>query len=128
MAEEAIELKKVARKGATEVQLSGRASLYNAELFEKELNSIVKENKEKTLGFNLAGLQAIDSSGIAALVKVLKSAMGLKIVFFGADSTIQRVFGSTGLDTFFKFTSANQFDSQHPLGGRDDIDDLIDSL
>ena len=89
---------------ATIVQYVGSITLYNTPTIRKELLGLIKEKKCPYVLVDMRQVKYIDSSGVAALVEALKSAMEAKTRFglFGLTPTTKEVLSLTRLLHIFE--------------------------
>ncbi|MCP4136442.1 MAG: STAS domain-containing protein [bacterium] len=78
--------------------------------------------KPKIIAINCTKLDKIDSSGIGSLVLFLNNAMKkkIKLVFFGLNYTIQRLFNKAKLNHFFTITTKSKFEVDYMTENHDE--------
>lgn len=91
------------REGATVVEVQvPRLDAAQALAFKAGLLDVLKDGAATRLVLDFAGVKMIDSSGLGALVSVLKSLNGRgSIAIANANATVQGVFRLTRLDRVF---------------------------
>ena len=91
--------------GNFELVLSGRIYADVAPELKQEVLALVDKGLKKLI-VDACGLEQIDSSGLNVFVHVLKKIRptGGRIVFFGLNENLERVFEITKLDTVMEVT------------------------
>ena len=85
-----------------DVDVSGEIDIFNSETFKETLIALISQN-ETGIHINCAELSYIDSTGLGALVSVLKKVRlyGGDIVLSNLKHTISKLFKITNLDKAF---------------------------
>lgn len=84
--------------------------------FEKAVQDVLTDLKETVLGFNLSGIDLIDSSGLSTLIRLTNASKKnqVQILFYGASPTILSVIRVARLSTLFTFITTEDFEKRHP--------------
>ena len=79
------------------------------------------EKRPLVIAINCTKLEKIDSSGIGNLVLFLNNAMNqnIKLVFFGLNYPIQKLFYKAKLNQFFTITTRSKFETDYSIGFSD---------
>ena len=82
----------------------------NAKQFEKSIYEYL-ENEPQKIGIDMAEVPTIDSSGIAALIEILKKIKGYggELILHSLSPETHASFQAAKLDTFFKIMSQKEF-------------------
>lgn len=125
-----MEIQAKKRKGATEFIPIGKLDILKAESFENSLQEKINASSEKVVGINLSKVEYIDSSGLGALIKVLKAAQssGKTMLLFGAAPKIQNIFQLAKLEKFFTFISPVEFNTKYPSPEDQEMDEFLKKL
>ena len=94
----------------TVVDLGGRITLGDGSaLLRRTVRQLLDDNRTRIL-INLADVDYIDSSGIATLIEVLKSAqrMQMEFVLFGLSPAVQDAFRLTHVNRVFRIVETEE--------------------
>jgi len=80
------------------VRVSGEIDLSNAETFRQKLDEVL-QRRPAVITFELAGLEFLDSSGIAVMVNAARECEGIRVT--NASPIVRRVLEVTGLGDVF---------------------------
>ena len=96
--------------------LNGDLYIENMKDAENVLNELVSK-RPRVLAMNCKNLDYIDSSAIAALVKLVRNAMSknIELLFYDLNSSIQQIFQTVNLDRFFTITTREKFEEKYNL-------------
>lgn len=100
--------------GYYRVRMTDPVDLYKAEELSRELNAFLDEiasnNKVLPLLMDFSALDYLDSSAIGVLTRLRKrcETEDIKIVFFGLQMQVKKVFEMTSLFKFFPFFETEQ--------------------
>lgn len=96
------------------VHLKGDLYIENMKEAENLLNEQVSKNP-KVIGVDCQNLDYIDSSAIAALVRIVKTAMSknIELLFYDLNSSIMQIFQTVNLDKFFTLTTKAKFEEKY---------------
>ncbi|MCS6985225.1 MAG: STAS domain-containing protein [Leptospiraceae bacterium] len=125
-----MEIKTRNRKAALEIIPIGKLDILKAEQFETDLQEKIRATTEKVIGINLAKVEYIDSSGLGALIKVLKASQnaGKTLLLFGVSPKIQNIFQLARLEKFFTFTTPLDFNTKYPSPEDEEMDEFLKKL
>jgi anti-anti-sigma factor len=80
------------------VRVTGEIDLSNAETFRQKLDEVI-QRRPTIIVFDLAGLEFLDSSGIAVMVNAARDCEGIRVT--NASPIVRRVLEVTGLVDVF---------------------------
>ncbi|MBV6493169.1 MAG: Anti-sigma-B factor antagonist [Turneriella sp.] len=92
----------------TSVFLGGTLNLFTAREVRAELEPLLKKERVRVI-FDIGGIDAIDSSGIGALVNFVLAARkhsDARVVFTEPNAEVMRVFEITKLKSFFRIVES----------------------
>lgn len=94
--------------------LNGDLYIENMKDAEKVLTEQVAK-RPRAIGMDCKNLDYIDSSAIAALVKLVRNAMSknIELVFFDLNGAILQIFQTVNLDRFFTIVDREEFETKY---------------
>ena len=94
--------------------LKGDLYIENMKEAENVLNDQVSK-RPKVIALDCMNLDYIDSSAIASLVRLVKSAMSknVEMLFYDLNSSIIQIFQTVNLDKFFTLTTKVKFEEKY---------------
>ena len=108
-----MELQIDTRENLVVVSLKGKFDIRHAKEFEEQVDKALETNP-KVLGINLSKVDYMDSSGIGAIIRTnanIKKYDG-KLVLFGVNQPLLKIFKIARLDSYFRILSADEFEEE----------------